>query len=319
MFITDEAGLLPPWLRFVAGVVDTEDLPLNVSRETLQSTPVLARIRRAVTGRVLSELKARSKDPEDYAKFWENFGPVLKEGVWEDAEHRKDVAALLRFRSSAAEGWTSLADYVGRMKPGQEAVYVLAGDDPEMLARSPQLEGFRARGIEVLLLADQIDAFWPERLGSFEGKPIRSVTQGAVDLSKVAGEAGSGEEEAPDLSRLVPLLQDALKEHVSEVRATDRLVDSAAVLAAPEHGPDLQLQRLLRRAGRSFGAGLPVLEVNPRHPLIRRLSGPGVAGEELAETAGLLLDLARIQDGDGPRDPAGFARHVAAALAVGSG
>jgi molecular chaperone HtpG len=184
--------LLPPWLRFVAGVVDTEDLPLNVSRETLQSTPALARIRRAVTGRVLSELKARSKDPEDYAKFWENFGPVLKEGVWEDAEHRKDVAALLRFRSSAVEGWTSLADYVARMKPGQEAIYVLVGDDPEMLARSPQLEGFRARGVEVLLLADQIDAFWPERLGSFEGKPIRSVTQGAVDLSKLAGGAEPG-------------------------------------------------------------------------------------------------------------------------------
>jgi molecular chaperone HtpG len=315
MFVTDEAGLLPPWLRFVAGVVDTEDLPLNVSREMLQSTPALARIRRALTNRVLSELKARSRNPEDYAKFWENFGPVLKEGVWEDAEHRQELAALLRFRSSAVEGWASLPDYVGRMKPGQEAVHVLVGDDPEMLARSPQLEGFRARGVEVLLLSDQIDAFWPERLGSFEGKPIRSVTQGAVDLSKLAGGAGAGEEEAADLSRLVPLLKDALKEHVSEVRATDRLVDSAAVLAAPEHGPDLQLQRLLRRAGRSFGAAPPVLEVNPRHPLLRRLAGPGVAGEELAETAGLLLDLARIQDGDGPRDPAGFARRVAEALA----
>ena len=170
MFITDEAGLLPPWLRFVVGVVDTEDLPLNVSRETLQSTPVLARIRRAVTNRVLSELTARAKDAGDYAKFWENFGPVLKEGVWEDAEHRKEVAALLRFRSSAVEGWTSLADYVGRMKPGQEAIYVLVGDDPEMLARSPQLEGFRARGVEVLLLADQIDAFWPERLDELRGQ-----------------------------------------------------------------------------------------------------------------------------------------------------
>jgi molecular chaperone HtpG len=171
----------------------------------------------------------------------------------------------------------------------------------------------------VLLLSDQIDAFWPERLGSFEGKPVRSVTQGAVDLSKLAGETVAGDEAAADLSRLVPLLKDALKEHVSEVRATERLVDSAAVLAAPEHGPDLQLQRLLRRAGRSFGAALPVLEVNPRHPLLRRLADPAVAGEEVAETAGLLLDLARIQDGDGPRDPAGFARRVAAALALGPG
>ena len=314
MFITDEAGLLPPWLRFVVGVVDTEDLPLNVSREMLQSTPVLARIRRAVTNRVLSELKARSGDAEGYAKFWENFGPVLKEGVWEDAEHRKDVAALLRFRSSAVEGWTSLADYVGRMKPGQEAIYVLVGDDAEMLARSPQLEGFRARGVEVLLLADQIDAFWPERLGSFEGKPIRSVTQGAVDLSKIAPEAGTAGTPA-DLSGLVPLLKEALKDEVSDVRATDRLVDSAVVLAAPAHGPDLQLQRLLRRAGRGIGAGSPVLEVNPRHPLIVKLAARAGAGGDLAEAAGTLLDLARVQDGDSPRDPVAFARRVAEALA----
>ena len=314
MFITDEAGLLPPWLRFVVGVVDTEDLPLNVSREMLQSTPVLARIRRAVTNRVLSELKARSGDAEGYAKFWENFGPVLKEGVWEDAEHRKDVAALLRFRSSAVEGWTSLADYVGRMKPGQEAIYVLVGDDAEMLARSPQLEGFRARGVEVLLLADQIDAFWPERLGSFEGKPIRSVTQGAVDLSKIAPEADTAGTPA-DLSGLVPLLKEALKDEVSDVRATDRLVDSAVVLAAPAHGPDLQLQRLLRRAGRGIGAGSPVLEVNPRHPLIVKLAARAGAGGDLAEAAGTLLDLARVQDGDSPRDPVAFARRVAEALA----
>jgi molecular chaperone HtpG len=200
------------------------------------------------------------------------------------------------------------------MKPGQEAVHVLVGDDPEMLARSPQLEGFRARGVEVLLLSDQIDAFWPERLGSFEGKPIRSVTQGAVDLSKVAPEADRAEAPA-DLSRLVPLLKEALKDDVSDVRATDRLVDSAVVLAAPEHGPDLHLQRLLRRAGRSSGAGLPVLEVNPRHPLIRSLAARAGADGDLAEAAGTLLDLARVQDGDSPCGPAAFARRVAQALA----
>ncbi len=313
MFITDEAGLLPPWLRFVQGVVDTEDLPLNVSREMLQATPVLARIRKAVTSRVLSELKTRAKDAEAYAKFWENFGPVLKEGVWEDAEHRKDVAALLRFRSSSVEGWTSLADYVGRMREGQEAIYVLAGDDAVALAKSPQLEGFRAKGVEVLLLSDGIDAFWPERLAEFEGMPIRSITQGTIDLSKIAGDAPAGE--AADLTRLLPLLKDALKDEVSEVRATDRLVDSAVVLAAPEFGPDLQMARMLRRAGRSFGGSLPVLEVNPRHPLIRKLAEGAATDTTLAETAGLLLDLARVQDGDSPRDPAAFARRVAVALA----
>jgi molecular chaperone HtpG len=312
MFITDEAGLLPPWLRFVKGVVDTEDLPLNVSREMLQATPVLARIRKAVTGRVLSELKSKAKDAEGYAGFWENFGPMLKEGVWEDAEHRRDLAALLRFRSSAIEGWVSLADYISRMKDGQEAIYVLAGDDAAALAKSPQLEGFRAKGVEVLLLSDGIDAFWPDRLTEFEGKPIRSVTQGSVDLSKVAGGEAAGE--AADVALLLERLKEVLKEEVSEVRATDRLVESAVVLAAGEYGPDLQMQRMLRRAGRSFG-GLPVLEVNPRHPWVRKLAEGVATDTALGETAGLLLDLARVQDGDAPRDPAAFARMVAAAFA----
>ena len=312
MFITDKAELLPPWLRFVVGVVDTEDLPLNVSREMLQATPALARIRRAVTTRVLNELKTRAKDAESYAGFWANFGPVLKEGVWEDSEHRAEVAALLRARSSAVEGWTSLSDYVARMKQGQEAIYVLVGDDAAALAASPQLEGFRARGVEVLLLPDQIDAFWPERLASFEGKPIRSITQGSIDLSALPLEAPQAE--AAEVAALLPRLQEALKEHVSAVRATERLVDSAVVLAAPEFGPDLQMQRLLRRAGRGGGASLPVLEINPRHALIARLAAED---GDIAETAGLLLDLARLQDGDTPRDPAAFARRVAQALAVG--
>jgi molecular chaperone HtpG len=314
MFITDDAGLLPPWLRFVQGVVDTEDLPLNVSREMLQSTPVLARIRRAVTGRVMSELATRAKDAESYAGFWENFGPVLKEGIYEDFERRAEIAALLRFRSSAVEGWTSFADYVERMKEGQEAIYYLVADDPEALAKSPQLEGFRARGIEVLLLSDHVDAFWPDQLRSFDDKPLRSVTQGGVDLSKFASETASSDE-AQDVSALVAALKSALQSDVSDVRATDRLVESAAVLSAASGGPDLQMQRLLRRAGRSSGAGLPVLEINPRHPLIQALAGRNAASEDLAEAAGTLLDLARVQDGDTPRDPVAFARRIASALA----
>ena len=170
MFITDKAELLPSWLRFVQGVVDTEDLPLNVSREMLQTTPVLGRIRKSLIGRVLSELKNRAKEADDYGKFWDNFGPVLKEGVWEDSEHRAEIAPLLRFRSSSQDGWTSLPDYLTRMQEGQDTIYYLAGDNPEALRASPQLEGFRAKGIEVLLLADPIDAFWPDRLDSFEGK-----------------------------------------------------------------------------------------------------------------------------------------------------
>ncbi len=318
MFITDEAGLLPPWLRFVTGVVDTEDLPLNVSREMLQTTPVLARIRKAVTTRVLNELKTRAKDEsaeakEGYATFWQNFGAVLKEGLWEDLEHKTDIAPLMRFRSSAQEGWTSLPEYIARMKPEQEAIYYLVGDEADALAKSPQLEGFRARGIEVLLMADQVDAFWPERMPTFEEKPLRSVTQGAADLSKLALDTPA--EEPADVSQLVTTLKELLKANVSDVRATDRLVDSPVVLAASAGGPDLQMQRLLKRAGRAGGGTLPVLEINPRHKLIRRLT-------ELAsvdDAAGMLLDLARVQDGEPPRDPAAFARQMAASLAESLG
>lgn len=315
MFITDEAELLPSWLRFVQGVVDTEDLPLNVSREMLQATPVLTKIRRAVTGRVLTELGNRAKDAEGYTPFWENFGPVLKEGIYEDHERRSEIAPLLRFHSSAVDGWTSLPDYVARMKDGQEAIYYLVADDADALKKSPQLEGFRARGIEVLLLSDHVDAFWPEALGRFDDKPLRSVTQGAVDLSTFApaGEAG----EAPAASdALVAALKAALAADVSDVRATDRLVDSAVVLSASGNGPDLQMQRLLRRAGRGGGT-LPVLEINLRHPLLRALVTRAEAGEDIAEAAGTLLDLARVQDGDTPRDPVAFAQKVAAALSAG--
>ena len=317
MFITDEAGLLPPWLRFVVGVVDTEDLPLNVSREMLQVTPVLARIRKAVTSRVLSEIKSRAKEPDGYATFWEAFGPVLKEGVWEDQEHRAELAPLLRFQSSAAEGWTSLPEYVGRMREGQDAVYFLAGDDVDALRGSPQLEGFRARGIDVLLLADTVDAFWPERLREFDGKALRSITQAGDALAKHAPEAVP-EGEAADLAKLLPALKAALGDAVADVRATDRLVGSAVVLAAQGWGPDLQMQRLMRRRGGAPGASpgsTAVLECNPRHPLIRALAARADAGGAITEAAETLLDLARVQDGEAPRDPAAFARRVTEALA----
>ena len=315
MFISDAAELLPPWLRFVQGVVDTEDLPLNVSREMLQATPVLARIRKAVTNRVLTELKSKAKDAEDYAKFWNNFGPILKEGVWEDAEHRKEISPLLRFRSSTTAGLVSLPDYVARMKPEQEAIFFHVGENAEQLAHSAQIEGFSARGVEVLLLADPIDAFWPERMESFADKKLLSVTQGAAELAKIAPETAP-EGEAVDTAALVAALKEALGEEVGDVRTTDRLVESAVVLAAGA-GPDLQMQRLLRRAGRMNFAMPPVLEINPRHPLIVTLVKRLDAGGAMADEAALLFDLARVQDGDMPKDPAGFARRVERALAGG--
>jgi molecular chaperone HtpG len=311
MFITDDAKLLPEWLRFVQGVVDTEDLPLNVSREMLQSTPVLSRIRKAVTNRVITELKNRAKDDEAYGTFWDNFGQTVKEGFWDDTEHRAALSELVRFKSSTEAGLTSFAAYVSRMKPEQEAIYILIGDDAEALASSPQLEGFRARGLEVLLLSDPVDAFWPERLTEYDGKPIRSVTQGVADLDKFTTEPAG---EKADVTKLVEVLKAALGDQVDEVRATDRLVDSAVVLSAKSSGPDLQLQRLMRRTGRAGPNTPPMLEINPRHKLIASLAARAEAGDTLTDAAETLLDLARIQDGEPPRNPAAFARRVTEAL-----
>jgi molecular chaperone HtpG len=265
-----------------------------------------------VTNRVLTELKSRGKDAESYGKFWENFGPTVKEGFWDDTEHRAALAELLRFKSSTQPGWTSFAEYVSRMKPGQEAIYILLGDDASALANSPQLEGFKARDIEVLLLSDPVDAFWPERLTEFEGKPIRSVTQAAVDLQKFAAEQSG---EAADVSKLVPALKSALGDQVDDVRPTDRLVESAVALSAKATGPDLQMQRLMRRTGRGGPSTPPLLEINPRHKLIAALAARADSGEDLKDAAETLLDLARIQDGEAPANPAAFARRVAAALA----
>ena len=306
MFITDKAELLPSWLRFVHGVVDTEDLPLNVSREMLQTTPVLGRIKKALVGRVLSELKTRAKDSDDYDKFWDNFGPTLKEGVWEDSEHRTEIAPLLRFRSSAQEGWTSLPDYLSRMQDGQDTIWYLSGDNPDALKASPQLEGFRAKGTEVLLMADPIDAFWPERLDRFEDKKLRSVTQAANELAK--------DDDLPDISPLLAAMKEALLEDVSDVRATARLTDSAVVLAADDKGPDLQMQRLMRRAGRAMMPSRPILEVNPRHTLIEHLATRLEDKTLIGEAAATLLDLARVQEGDLPRDATAFARRVTTLL-----
>ncbi|MCQ9155559.1 molecular chaperone HtpG [Acidomonas methanolica] len=315
MFITDDAELLPAWLRFVQGVVDTEDLPLNVSREMLQSTPVLARIRKAVTRRVVNEIRNRAKDAENaagFATFWENFGPIVKEGIWEDSEYRQELAGLARFHSTHGDDPVTLDEYVARMKPEQEAIYYLTGDNPEALANSPQLEGYRARGIEVLLLSDPVDGFWPDRLHSYQDKPMKAAAQAHADLEKFESPAQDGE--AADVSALLPALKDALGDTVKEVRASARLVGSAVVLAN-DGGPDPMMRRLMQRSGQSLPLDPPVLEVNPRHALIRDLAGKLAAGQDISVYAQLLLDVARIQEGDALPDAAGFARRLTTLLA----
>ena len=336
MFITDEADLLPPWLRFVTGVVDTEDLPLNVSREMLQTTPVMARMRKAILNRVLTELKTKAKEPpaeagpiaaEDeenpapdlikdapenngYIRFWENFGTVLKEGLWEDSNARADIAPLLRFRSSTEEGWTSFADYVGRMKPDQPAIYVLAGENIEQLRHAPVLEGYNARGYEVLLLTDSIDAFWPERMGEVEGKPLRNARQALADL-------GEAEAVSDELAPLLASIKAALGDEIAEVKAAAHLNESPVMLVSSKEGADLHMQKLLRRAGRPTWGGSPNLEINPRHAWIETLATRAARGESVEDEARLLLDLASVQEGDAPSEPAAFIRRVVGAITAG--
>jgi molecular chaperone HtpG len=291
----------------------------------LQNNPVLGKIRAGIVKRVMSELaKKAESQPESYLEFWDAFGAVLKEGIYEDAEQRDALLKLARFRSTAGEGWVSLADHVGRMKPGQEAIYTLSGDEADSLRKSPHLEAFRAKGVEVLLLTDPVDEFWVPAIGSYEGKPFRSVTRGAADLSKIDGgaEAKPAADGAsdPGIDRLVALLKLALKDAVKDVRRSGRLTDSPVVLVADEHDLDIHLERLLRQHRQLEHAAPRILEINPGHPLIRGMAAAVKANgdfEAVTETAWLLLDQARILDGEVPPDPAAFARRLARALERG--
>ncbi|WP_420101703.1 molecular chaperone HtpG, partial [Bosea sp. (in: a-proteobacteria)] len=303
VFITDEAELLPRYLRFVRGIVDTSDLPLNVSREMIQDSPLLGAIKKGVTSRVLSDLaKLAEQDGETFAKIWENFGAVIKEGLYEDFERREQLLGLSRFRSTASgEGWRSLADYVAALKENQTAIYYIAGDDAARIAASPQLEGFRARGIEVLLLSDPVDSFWVSAGLDFQGKPFKSVTQGAADLGLVPllDGAAPAAETTPETQALIAAMKEALAGEVADVRASDRLTESAVCLVAADSGPDRQFERMLSAAGRVASAAKPILEINPRHPVVAALAG--AQDEALrADVAHLLLDTARVLDGERP-------------------
>jgi molecular chaperone HtpG len=330
VFITDELdGLMPRCLRFVRGVVDSEDLQLNVSRETLQHSPVLAKIKKDLTKRVLDELERRAKAEDgDYASFWENFGAALKEGIYEDHEQRERLLELARFRSTASDGWVSLADYVARMKPGQEAIFTISGEHLEALRSSPQLEACRAKGVEVLLLADPIDDFWLPAAPTYKDKPFRSLTRGEVDLSQIQGEAtdeaaAEAAQEAvqgAEMDRLIALFKAQLGERVKDVRPSARLTDSAVCLVADERGLDMRLERFLKSHQQLDELSKRVLEINPRHALIKRMAGLAADESERAaldDLVELLLDQARIVEGEPLPDPGVFSRRMSAFLAKG--
>ena len=327
VFITDDADVLPRYLRFVRGLVDSADLPLNVSREKIQESPLLGAIRKGATSRVLAELeRLADKEPDNYKKIWDLFGVVLKEGVYEDFERRDALLALARFKTTAAvDEWRSLKDYVAAFKPNQMAIYYLAGDDLELLKASPHLEGFRARGIEVLLLADPVDSFWVMSAPAFDGKSLKSVTQGAPDLAAIPlldAKEASAPELADAVKQFLAFMKTTLGDAVAEVRASERLTDSAVCLVASDLGPDRALERMLAGAGRLSAASKPILEVNPRHQLVVALAGLGGEQTRLKEDAvHLLLDEARVLEGDRPADPRSFSERLARVLqkSVGKG
>lgn len=299
--------------------MDSQDLSLNVSREMLQTDPQLAKIRTSITKKVLTELKKKAtKKPEDYATFWGNFGAVLKEGLVEDAALRDRVLEICRFASTGESDLTGLADYVTRMKEGQEAIYYIAGEDAAKLAQSPHLEGFKAKGVEVLLLSDHVDEFWLQHITEFDSKPFKSITRGSADLDQIDADETKDDAEKTDeadLSDLIGAIKAELGEAVKDVRPSKRLTDSPVCLIADDGDMDVNLERLLKRHGQLQHGAPRVLELNPNHALIIKLSDR-VKGEIarddnlLKDAAHLLLDQARIVDGETPTDAPEFARRL---------
>jgi len=311
VFITDDADLLPAYLRFIRGVIDSEDLPLNISREMLQNNPQLVQIRKAVTGRVIGELETLSeKEPDAFDKIWDAFGAVIKEGIYEDFERREKLLALSRFSTTTGEK-RSLKQYVADFKPNQTEIYFLAGDSIERLKSNPRLEAAAARGIEVLLLTDPVDAFWTSMRLDYDGKPLRSLSQGDInfDLIPLVEEHKDEAEPAADEAATIAIIKASLGDRVSDVKASTRLTTSASCLVAGSHGPDLELERILSQQARGARTR-PILEINLRHPLVAAIAKKGGDAKVADDLSLLLLEQAQILDGELPEDPAAFAARL---------
>ena len=318
VFITDDADLLPAYLRFIRGVIDSEDLPLNISREMLQNNPQLMQIRKAVTSRVVTELEQLGdKEPDSFDRIWDAFGSVIKEGIYEDFERRDKLLALSRFSSTAGEK-RSLKQYVADLKPNQTEIYFLVGDSAERLKSNPRLEAACARGIEVLLLTDAVDAFWTSARLEFEGKPLKSLSQGDInfDLVPLLDEhAKDNSEPAADEAATIAIIKASLGDRVTDVKASTRLTASASCLVASGAGPDRELERLLSQQNRGVRTK-PILEINLRHPLVTAIAKAGSEAKASDHKASdhktsddlsmLLLEQAQILDGELPEDPAAF-------------
>jgi molecular chaperone HtpG len=321
VFIMDDAeALMPVYLRFVKGVIDSADLPLNVSRELLQESRDVKAIREGSTKRVLGMLEGLADsdgadDKAKYLKFWNEFGAVLKEGIGEDFTNRERLSKLFRFASTQADEGVSLADYVSRMKEGQEAIYVITADTLAAAKSSPQLEIFRKKGLEVLLLTDRVDEWLLSHLYEFEGKPLQSVAKGAVDLGKLQDEDEKkhAEEVAETFKPTLDKLKGALADRAKDVRVTTRLVDSPACLVVEEGDMSGHLARMLKQAGQSAPKSQPILEVNPEHAMVKKLASDDARFDDLAH---ILFDQALLAEGGQLDDPAAYVARVTKLLST---
>jgi molecular chaperone HtpG len=313
VFITDDADLLPAYLRFVRGVIDSEDLPLNISREMLQNNPQLAQIRKAVTTRVISELEQLAeKDAANFDKIWDSFGAVIKEGLYEDFERRDKLLALARFTTTSGEK-RSLKQYVEGLKENQTEIYFLVGDSIERLKSNPRLEAAKARGVEVLLLTDPVDAVGTSARREFDGKPLKSLSQGDINFDPIPlSEEQKAEDEAKpaaDEADTIALIKASLGDHVTDVKVSTRLTTSASCLVAGSHGPDRELERILSQQARG-ARSKPILEINLRHPLVVAIAKAAADKAKVDDLSFLLLEQAQILDGELPEDPAAFAARL---------
>ncbi|MBK9586975.1 MAG: molecular chaperone HtpG [Alphaproteobacteria bacterium] len=323
VFISEDVNtLMYPWLRFVRGIVDSEDLPLNISRESLQFNPVVSKIRSVVAKKILSDLDKLSRDDAPtFLSFWGQFGAVLKEGLYDAPEHRMELLKVCRFFSShdGGEKLISLEDYVSRMKDGQDKIFFITGESLSSLRNSPQLEGFRARGLEVLFLTDTVDDFWLQKVLDYAGKPFKSITKGSINLDSFhkdesgedkTPESEVGEHEQANIGGLIVRLADILQGKVQNIRKSQRLTDSPVCLVAADNSVDMHMERVLKIHQKYESSTKPVLEINPRHPLILRIASMAERGEDITESANLLLDQAIILQSEPLDDPSAFARRM---------
>lgn len=319
VFISDNLdGLLPAYLRFVRGIVDSPDLPLNVSRELLQDNPLLQKIQKGLVSRLLKDLKTRSEDAESFQTFWKSFGAVLKEGLYEDFSRRDELLDLCRFQTTAGDSLRSLKDYTADLKQGQKAIYYITGDDAAALARAPQLEALKAKGVEVLLLTDPVDEFWVQSVGKYGDHEFVSTAQALDGLDEIADvdsntEATEETISKADVEKTIEQFKSALGDAVKDVRASTRLRESAVCLVSDEGAMSLHLERMLKQHGQGQGmAAARILELNPKHALIKKLAGQ--SDDVVGETALLLLDQAKIVEGEPIANTAAFAERLSKAI-----